>query len=124
MSCSPSDEAGSERCDDIQQEQKASHEGATGASSSEDTLLSGRGTSAGSSHLLTQIEKLRAEQHALRNVKKELAKNMKNAMRQKKRLQTRAMNLTDGDLVEVLRMRKAKKTAEGQSVFTAQDCLI
>ena len=122
MSCSQGDEAGSERCDDTQQEQKASHEGASAASSSVDTLLSGGGTSAGSSHLLTQIEKLRAEkQQALRNVKKELAKNMKNAMRQKKRLQTRAMNLTDGDLVEVLRMRKAKKTAEGQSGGTAQD---
>ena len=121
MSCSQSNERGSERCDDTQKEQKASQEGASAASSSADTLLLGGGTVAGSSHLLTQIEKLRADQQALRNVKKELAKNMKNAMRRKKRLQTRAMNLTEADLVEVLRMRKAKKTAEGQSGGTAQD---
>ena len=34
---------------------------------------------------------------------------MKNAMRRRKRLQGKAGQLTDEDLVEVLRMRKARK---------------
>ena len=40
---------------------------------------------------------------------------MKNAMKRKKRLQGKASQLSDTDLVEVLRMRKAKK----ESVQTA-----
>ena len=35
---------------------------------------------------------------------------MKNALKRKKRLQGKASELTDADLVEVLRMRKAKKS--------------
>ena len=34
---------------------------------------------------------------------------MKNAMKRKKRLQGKAQQLSDQDLVEVLRMRKARK---------------
>ena len=37
---------------------------------------------------------------------------MNNAMKKKKRIQNKATHLTDGDLVEVLRMRRAKKEAE------------
>ena len=65
----------------------------------------------GSSGLLDQIQKLRVEQQSLRSQKKQLAKDMKNAVKKKKRLQTRASLLTDVDLVEVLRMRKARRGA-------------
>jgi len=37
---------------------------------------------------------------------------MKNAMKKKKRIQNKAVHLTDSDLVEVLRMRRAKKESE------------
>ena len=43
---------------------------------------------------------------------------MKNAMKRKKRLQTKASQLSDTDLVEVLRMRKAKKDSVGTSQTT------
>ena len=38
-----------------------------------------------------------------------MAKEMKNAVKRKRRLQDRASQLSDRDLVEVLRMRKALK---------------
>ena len=63
----------------------------------------------GKSGLLDQIQKLRAEQQTLKEQKKKLATEMKKASRKKKRLQSRACQLTDVDLVEVLRMRKARK---------------
>ena len=37
---------------------------------------------------------------------------MKNTLKRKKRLQGKASQLSDTDLVEVLRMRKAKKESE------------
>ena len=110
----------SKRCDETQHEEKASPDIASAASSSAGTLRPEGDIVLGSSGLLCQIQKLRAEQQALKDVKKQLAKDMKNAVRQKKRLQTRAMTLTDNDLVEVLRMRKAKKTGEAQTDGTAQ----
>ena len=36
---------------------------------------------------------------------------MKNAVKRKKRLQDKASQLSDADLLKVLRMRKAKKTS-------------
>ena len=47
-----------------------------------------------------------------RSKKKTLAKDMKNTVKKKKRLQGRASQLSDADLVDVLRMRKAKKGNE------------
>ena len=61
------------------------------------------------------IKNLVYTQKALKEQKKKCAAEMKNAMKRKKRLQARASQLSDTDLVEVLRMRKAKK----ESVHTA-----
>ena len=69
----------------------------------------------GRSDLLQKIKDLQDEQKALREQKKKCAQEMKNAMKRKKRLQGKASQLSDSDLVEVLRMRKAKK----ESVQTA-----
>ena len=83
------------------------------------------GSSAGSSSspsksksdLLQKIQDLKETQRALREQKKKCALDMKNAMKRKKRLQVQAGQLSDADLVEVLRMRKAKK----ESVTTVPD---
>ena len=56
--------------------------------------------------LSAQIEALRKEQHELRTAKKHLSQELRNAQRKKKRLCDRARQLTDGDLLHVLTMRK------------------
>ena len=63
--------------------------------------------SKGTSALLEQIEALRATQRELKANKKRVAVEMKNAMKRKRRLKGKASQLTDDDLVEVLRMRQA-----------------
>ena len=63
----------------------------------------------GRSGLLQKIKDLVDTQKALKEQKKKCALEMKNAMQRKKRLQGKANQLSDSDLVEVLRMRKAKK---------------
>ena len=59
--------------------------------------------------LLQKIKDLVDTQKALKEQKKKCALEMKNAMKRKKRLQDKASQLSDIYLVEVLRMRKAKK---------------
>ena len=58
--------------------------------------------------LLQKIKELHDTQKSLKEQKK-CAVEIKNAMKRKKRLQGKASQLSDADLVEVLRMRKAKK---------------
>ena len=72
------------------------------------------------SGLLAEIKKLRGTQKALKDEKKQLAKDMKNAMKKKKRLQTKAVQLTDSDLLEVLRMRKTKGSEAAASQAKAK----
>ena len=69
------------------------------------------------SDLLQKIKDLQDTQRALKAQKKKCAQEMKNAMKRKKRLQGKASQLSDSDLVEVLRMRKAKK----ETVTTSED---
>ena len=61
------------------------------------------------SDLLMEIKELADTQKALKEQRKKCSAEMKNAMKRKKRLQEKASQLSDTDLVEVLRMRKAKK---------------
>ena len=75
--------------------------GSSGAASSSDI-----GSKSG---LLQKIKELADVQKALKEQRKKCSAEMKNAMKRKKRLQDKASQLSDGDLVEVLRMRKAKK---------------
>ena len=58
---------------------------------------------------MEKIKELQDTQKALKEQKKKCALEMKNAMKRKKRLQVNASQLSDSDLVEVLRMRRAKK---------------
>ena len=60
-----------------------------------------------------QIEALRKEQQELKDQKKRLQKDLRNAERKKKRLSERARRLTDKDLVAVLMMRKNQREARG-----------
>ena len=66
--------------------------------------------------MLMKIKELADTQKALKEQRKKCSAEMKNAMKRKKRLQEKASQLSDTDLVEVLRMRKAKK----DSVETSQ----
>ena len=59
--------------------------------------------------LSASIQKLKKQQTELRNQKRDLAKELKNAERRKKRLRTRARQLTDEDLVQVLMLRKQQR---------------
>ena len=63
----------------------------------------------GTSDLMQKIKDLVETQKALKEQKKKCALEIKNAMKREKRLQGKASQLSDADLVEVLRMRKAKK---------------
>lgn len=62
----------------------------------------------------SEIEALRKEQQALKDQKKKIQKNLRNAVRKKKRLCDRARKLTDKDLVAVLMLRKNQRDARGQ----------
>ena len=56
--------------------------------------------------LIECIKRLKDQQAALKTDKKNLQKELKNACKRKNRLKKRARQLTDNDLIEVLRMRK------------------
>ena len=63
--------------------------------------------------LLNTIARLRAEQVRMRQERHPLAKTLKAAQKKKNRFKVRARQLTDDDLVEVLRMRQTMKAAAG-----------
>ena len=72
------------------------------------------------SKLLTEIQRLKAEQTAIRLSKQKVAKELKNAERKRSRLKKRAKLLSDNDLVAVMMLRVAEKkdtqlAAEGQA---------
>ena len=66
------------------------------------------------SHLLQKIRDFVETQRALNMLQKKCAMEIKNALKRKTRLQSKASQLSDSDLVEVLRMRKAKKDSVQQ----------
>jgi molecular chaperone GrpE (heat shock protein) len=61
--------------------------------------------------LAKAILQLQAQQAELREEKKRIAKELRNAMRKKRRLKNNARQLTDEDLVAVLLMRREAKEA-------------
>ena len=61
------------------------------------------------SKLLPEIQRLKAEQAALRVKKQKVAKELKNAERKRSRLKKRAKLLSDNDLVAVMMLRVAEK---------------
>ena len=73
----------------------------------------------GRSDLLQKIKALHDVQKALKDQKKKCAAEIKNAMKRKQRLQAQASQLSDADLVEVLRMRKATRRESVSTSTTA-----
>jgi hypothetical protein len=65
--------------------------------------------------LLQQIARLKREQNLMRANKKKIAKELRNAERRKARLKRKARQLTDTDLVEVIRLRA---TASAENAAT------
>ena len=64
----------------------------------------------GKDMLKDQIEALKHEQATMRAAKKKITKDLKNAERRRKRLRKRAKQLSDDDLIAVLRMRAGTPT--------------
>ena len=62
----------------------------------------------GQESLAQSIVRLKIEQQQGRESKKRLTRELHNAQRRASRLKKRARQLTDGDLVEVLKMREVK----------------
>ena len=58
---------------------------------------------------MPEIARLKAERQALRDQRKRLAKDLKNAERKRSRLKKRAKLLTDSDLVAVMMLRVAER---------------
>ena len=74
------------------------------------TFLQENGQEAGFADktLTDQIQKLKEVQAEMKKAKKEAVKKLKNLQRQKKRLSVKARLLSDDDLVQVLKLRRAK----------------
>ena len=62
----------------------------------------------GDKTLTEQIQQLKEVQAEMKKAKKEAGKKLKNLQRQKRRLSVKARLLTDEDLVQVLKIRRAK----------------
>ena len=58
-----------------------------------------------SESLVESIRRLKAEQKHMKDAKKKIAKDLKNAEKRRSRLKKRATRLSDADLVAVLQMR-------------------
>ena len=79
---------------------------------------SGKGGVALSS-LTGAIDSLKTEQHRVREERKRLAKELKNAQRRKRRLKGKARQLSNDDLLAVLLMREETAAAAGASRATS-----
>lgn len=88
--------------------------GAAGAL--EPAAAPGPAVSKGESKLMLDIRALKAEQDTLRAERKRVAKELKSAERRKSRLKKRARQLSDGDLLLVMALRKDEAaTTAGRS---------
>ncbi len=72
-----------------------------------------------SNPLRAHIEEMKKEQLALRQKRKDLAKDVKNAKKRQSRLRKKARQMTDEDLVTVLLMRKDAKPGKEPGSGTA-----
>ena len=71
------------------------------------------------STLLADIEALRKRQRDLKVQREQMARELKNAMRRKKRLRTRARQLSNEDLLMVVAMRADFHCAKGNNANTS-----
>ena len=82
-------------------------------------MVSHSSCSASTGGLLQQIQKLKAEQKAARERRKVVNKELKNAERRKRRLKTRARQLTNDDLLEVMMLRGDTRASAAPSSAAA-----
>ena len=73
----------------------------------------------GGSDLLGGIARLKAEQKALREERKRVTKELRNAEKKRQRLKRKAKELTDKDLLEVLELRAVSKTMKSTDASAA-----
>ena len=71
------------------------------------------------SELLSGIARLKAEQKGLRDERKRVPKELRNAEKKRQRLKRKAKELADKDLLEVLELRAVSKTAKSASAPAA-----
>ena len=71
--------------------------------------------------LMQQIDSLKDEQKAARDARKTLNKNLKNALRRKRRLQKKARQLSNEDLLAVLTMREENDSRSAASLAEHSD---
>ena len=69
--------------------------------------------------LETAIARLKAEQKAMKDKKRKIHKDLKNAEKRRSRLKKRARQLSDADLVAVLQMRGSVPSQSGSSSASA-----
>ena len=105
--------------EDTSREESGASSAASAAPETAPTAMNSTGESSTAvwnqqSLLLQKIRDLVDTQRALKMQKKQCAMEIKNALKRKTRLQSKASQLSDSDLVEVLRMRKAKKDSVQQ----------
>ena len=74
-------------------------------------LLADAAGPANSEQLGDAIARLKGEQDAVRDHRKRVTKELKNAQKRKQRLQKRAKQLSDTDLVSVLQLRASQRVA-------------
>lgn len=69
--------------------------------------------------ITTMIGELKKEQDALRAAKKKISKDLRNAVKRRSRLKKRARQLSDADLLQVLKLRSEDRAAVGACTKTA-----
>ena len=111
-----SGDAGSKdvRSEDGASDVAGSNDASTASSSAASSSGGGDGEGPHSA-LLAGIAKLKEEQKALRNERKRVAKELKNAEKKRSRLKAKAKQLTDEDLLQVLHLRAAAKAEAGKA---------
>ena len=66
--------------------------------------------------IVDEINALKVEQKAARDMKKKITKDLRNAEKRRQRLKKRAKQLSDADLVAVMSLRVHEKTLLGKGV--------
>lgn len=90
-------------------------------SSASSSTLDALAVSGGSEDsLLKHIDRLRAEKRAIKEQRKLVQKNLKNAEKRKARLKKRARQLSNKDLFDVLQLREEMKSEKHAAETPAQ----
>ena len=78
-----------------------------------------KSSEAGELRILPEIMRLRMEQKALQDQRKQIQKDLKNAEKRRSRLKKRARQLTDEDLLAVFQLRKQEMDAKREKAASA-----